>query len=96
MSALVVDLAALRAVISHMEEFGGEVSECLDEIDHVMAALRGAWQGGGSDAQAQAQQQWEDGADQMRDALTALRQVADAAHRNYSDAVNKNGQMWQL
>ena len=95
MTMLTVDLVALRAAISHMEQFGVEVGECLDEIDHVMAALRASWHGGGSDAQAQAQQQWEDGAEQMREALSALQQVADAAHRNYSDAVRKNGQMWQ-
>ncbi|MDY6998145.1 MAG: WXG100 family type VII secretion target [Actinomycetota bacterium] len=92
---LVVDLAALRAAISHMEEFGAQVDECLEEIDVTMAALRRAWHGGGSEAQALAQQQWEDGADQMDQALSALRQIAEAAHRNYSDAVRMNSQMWQ-
>ncbi len=95
MTALVVDFAALRAAISHMEEFGREVTECLDDIDQTMAALRASWHGDGSDAQAQAQQQWETGAEQMKEALGALHKVADTAHKNYSDAVSKNGQMWQ-
>lgn len=92
---LVVDFAALRAAIANMEAFGRLVSECLDDIDHTMAELRASWHGGGSDAQAQAQQQWEDGADQMKQALSALRQIADQAHQNYVDAAAKNGVMWQ-
>jgi WXG100 family type VII secretion target len=95
MTALVVDFAALRAAITHMEEFGREVTECLEDIDQTMAALRGSWEGAGSDAQAQAQQQWDQGAEQMKEALSALQKVADTAHKNYTDAVAKNGEMWQ-
>lgn len=95
MTELVVDLAQLRAAITHMEDFGREVSEILADVGHAMAALRGSWRGEGSDAQAQAQQQWDDGAEQMKEALSALQRVADAAHRNYTDAVTRNGQMWQ-
>ncbi|MCV7070150.1 WXG100 family type VII secretion target [Mycolicibacterium rufum] len=95
MSELVVDLAQLRAAITHMEDFGRDVTEILADVEHTMAALRGSWQGEGSDAQAQAQQQWDDGAEQMKQALSALQKVADAAHGNYTDAVTRNGQMWQ-
>ncbi|KKE98200.1 WXG100 family type VII secretion target [Mycolicibacterium obuense] len=95
MSALIVDFDALRAAIRHMEEFGREVGECLDDIEHTMAMLRGSWEGAASDAQAQAQKQWETGAEQMKESLAALQKVADTAHKNYTDAVAKNGQMWQ-
>ena len=70
-------------------------TEILADVEHTVAALRGSWQGEGSDAQAQAQKQWDDGAEQMQQALSALQKVADAAHKNYTDAVTKNGQMWQ-
>ncbi|MGE2736646.1 WXG100 family type VII secretion target [Mycolicibacterium vaccae] len=89
-----VDLAQLRSAIAHIEDFGREVAECLEDIEQTMTALRDAWHGEGSDAQAQAQQQWRQGAEQMKEALAALRQVADTAHKNYTDAVDKNGQMW--
>ena len=95
MSGLVVDFDALRAAITHMAEFGREVTECLDDIEHTMTMLRGSWEGAASDAQTQAQTQWETGAEQMKEALTALQKVADTAHTNYTDAVAKNGQMWQ-
>ena len=95
MTVLVVDFDRLRSAITHMEEFGRHVTECLEDIEQTMAALRESWHGDGSDAQAQAQHRWEDGAEQMKEALSALQKIADAAHANYSDAVRNNGQMWQ-
>ncbi|MCH9730021.1 MAG: WXG100 family type VII secretion target [Actinomycetia bacterium] len=95
MALLVVDFDALRSAVEHMGEFDQRVKECLDDVGHTMANLRASWHGGGSDAQAQAQQMWEDGADQMKEALSALQKIADQAHENYAAAVAKNGEMWQ-
>lgn len=94
MTMLVVDFAQLQSAISHMAVFGRDVGECLEDIDQTMATLRATWHGDGSDAQARAQQQWEDGAEQMKAALSQLQTIAAAAQRNYADAVAKNGQMW--
>ena len=91
---LVVDFAQLQAAIDHMARFGQDVTEVLDDVDAAMAALRSTWHGEASDQQAQAQQQWDEGADQMKAALEQLKTIAEAAHENYSDAVSKNGQMW--
>jgi WXG100 family type VII secretion target len=77
-----------------MAQFGREVDEVLEEIDRAMAALRANWEGQASETQQQSQQQWEDGAEQMRTSLEALRKVAENAHKNYTDAVDKNGKMW--
>ena len=70
------------------------MAEVLEEIDQAVAALRANWEGQASDTQAQTQQQWEDGAEQMKTSLESLRQVADNARKNYADAVDKNGKMW--
>ncbi|WNG81675.1 WXG100 family type VII secretion target [Mycobacterium sp. ITM-2016-00316] len=94
MSKLVVDFPQLQGAIDHMEQFGREVAEVLEEIDQAMAALRANWEGQASDTQAQSQQLWEDGAEQMKSSLEALRTVAENAHKNYTDAVDKNGKMW--
>jgi WXG100 family type VII secretion target len=59
-----------------------------------MAALRATWHGDASDSQAQAQQDWKKGAEQMTTALTQLRTILEQASTNYRDAVTKNGQMW--
>ncbi|MGB0971859.1 MAG: WXG100 family type VII secretion target [Mycobacterium sp.] len=95
MAMLVVDLDALRSAIEHMGEFDQQVKECLDDVGHTMAGLRASWHGGGSDAQAQAQQMWEDGAIRMEEALSSLRKIAGQARANYASAVAKNGEMWQ-
>lgn len=94
MTKLVVDFPQLQGAIDHMAQFGREVAEVLEEIDQAVAALRANWEGQASDTQAQTQQQWEDGAEQMKKSLESLRQVADNARKNYSDAVDKNGKMW--
>lgn len=94
MTKLVVDFPQLQGAIDHMAEFGREVAEVLEEIDQAVAALRANWGGQASDTQAQTQQQWEDGAEQMKKSLESLRQVADNARKNYADAVDKNGKMW--
>ena len=91
---LVVDFAQMQAAIDHMAKFGQEVTEVLDDVDAAMAALRSTWHGEASDQQAQAQQQWDEGAEQMTAALEQLKTIAEAARKNYSDAVNENGQMW--
>lgn len=94
MTKLVVDFPQLQGAVDHMAEFGREVAEVLEEIDQAVAALRANWEGQASDTQAQTQQQWEDGAEQMKKSLESLRQVADNARKNYADAVDKNGKMW--
>lgn len=92
---LVVDFGQLQSAVDHMAAFGRDVGECLEEVDRTMAVLRSTWHGDGSDAQAKAQQQWQDGAEQMKSALSTLQQIAQTAHKNYKDAVDNNGRMWQ-
>ena len=94
MTTLVVDFPQLQAAVRHMEQFGGDVTQILDEIDQAVAALRNNWEGSASEAQAQAQQLWKDGAEQMTASLEQLQKVADTAYKNYTDAVNKNREMW--
>jgi WXG100 family type VII secretion target len=94
MTMLVVDFPQMQDAIDRMAAFDHKVAECLEDVDQIMAALRATWHGSGSDAQAQAQQQWEDGAEQMKAALTQLHTIAKTAIKNYADAVDKNGQMW--
>jgi WXG100 family type VII secretion target len=94
MTELVVDFAQMLAAIDHMAKFGQDVTECLEDVDQAMATLRATWHGEASDSQAQAQQQWDTGAEQMKKSLEQLKTIAQAAEKNYTDAVSKNGQMW--
>ncbi|KHO20355.1 hypothetical protein QQ44_27940 [Mycolicibacterium setense] len=92
---LVVDFGQLQSAVDHMAAFGRQVGECLEEVDRTMAVLRSTWDGEGSDAQARAQQHWEDGAEQMKTALSTLQQIAETARKNYKYAVDQNSRMWQ-
>ncbi|KUI23925.1 hypothetical protein AU196_02275 [Mycobacterium sp. IS-1742] len=90
-----VSFPQMQSAIDHMRDFERDVAECLEDVNGTMAALRATWHGDASDAQAQAQQQWEDGAEQMKQALSQLKTIAEMARRNYADAVDKNGRMWE-
>lgn len=94
MTKLVVDFPQLQGAIDHMAQFGREVEEVLAEIDQAMAALRANWEGEASETQAESQRLWDEGAEQMKASLEQLRKVAENAHKNYTDAVDKNGKMW--
>lgn len=91
---LVVDFAKMLAAIDHMSKFEAEVKEVLSDVDQAMAALRATWDGDASDQQAQAQAKWDTGAEQMNTSLEQLKKIAQAAEKNYSDAVKKNEEMW--
>ncbi|BCI52142.1 ESAT-6-like protein [Mycolicibacterium litorale] len=95
MTQLVVSFTQMQSAIDHMREFDRDVAECLEDVDRTMAALRMTWHGEASDSQARAQQQWEDGAEQMKQALSQLKNIAETARRNYADTVEKNGRMWE-
>ncbi|WP_197374145.1 WXG100 family type VII secretion target [Mycolicibacterium baixiangningiae] len=95
MTELVVSFPQMQSAIAHMTEFGRDVAEVLEDVDRTMAALRATWHGEASDAQAHAQQQWEDGAEQMKQALSQLQKITETARKNYADAVEKNGRMWE-
>ena len=91
---LVVDFAKMSAAIDHMSKFEADVTEVLSDVDQAMAALRATWHGEASDQQAQAQAQWDTGAEQMNTSLEQLKKIAQAAEKNYTDAVKKNEEMW--
>jgi WXG100 family type VII secretion target len=91
---LVVDFGQMQAAIDHMAKFGQDVTQILEDVDQAMATLRATWHGEASDAQAQSEQQWAQGAEQMTASLAQLQKIADTARANYADAVSKNGQMW--
>jgi WXG100 family type VII secretion target len=94
MSELVVDFAQMLAAIDRMQKFEKDVTEVLSDVDQAMATLRATWHGEASDQQAQAQQQWDTGAEQMNTSLEQLKKIAQAAEKNYTDAVKKNEEMW--
>lgn len=94
MSGFQVDPAALLAVVDRMSEFDSQLEAHLAHARSSVAALGTSWFGDGGDAERSAQQQWDHGAQEMRDALARLRQIAEGAHENYSTAAQTNVRNW--
>ena len=94
MSGFQVDPAALLAVVDRMSEFDSQLEAHLAHARSSVAALGASWYGDGGEAERSAQQQWDHGAQEMRDALARLRRIAEGAHENYSSAAQTNVRNW--
>jgi WXG100 family type VII secretion target len=84
----------LLAGVDQMSAFHSNLEQQLASVRSSVTALGASWHGDAAWAQDAAQQQWEDGAQQLRDALAQLRDIAEEAHSNYSNAVATNTRMW--
>ncbi len=94
MAAFSVDLEALLAGVDQMSAFHQQLEQSLATVKASVAALGLSWQGEAAGAQEAAQQQWNHGAEELRTALAQLRDIAEQAHENYSNAVATNTRMW--
>lgn len=89
-------MAQLERAVGRIGRFDAQLVQWLDDIDAQMRRLSGVWSGQAAAEQAQAHQQWLQGAEEMRRALVQMRSIAETAHENYSNAVEANLRMWQL
>jgi WXG100 family type VII secretion target len=94
MAGFSVDLEALLGGVDQMSAFHSNLEQQLASVRSSVSALGLTWHGDAASAQDAAQQQWDDGAQQLRDALVQLRDIAEQAHSNYSNAVATNSRMW--
>jgi WXG100 family type VII secretion target len=94
MAAFSVDLEALLAGVDQMSAFHQQLEQSLATVKASVAALGLSWQGEAAGAHEAAQQQWNHGAEELRTALAQLRDIAEQAHENYSNAVATNTRMW--
>jgi len=92
--AFTVDPSALLAAADLMSRFEQRVEQALAQLEGVEQRLGALWDGSGGAAQAGAQQQWAEGAAEMRQALVDLRKVAETAHENYHGAAQLNMRNW--
>jgi ESAT-6 family protein len=94
MAGFSVDLEALLAGVDQMSAFQSNLEQTLATVRSSVTALGMTWHGDAASAQETAQRQWDDGAQQLRDVLAQLRDIAEQAHANYSNAVSTNTRMW--
>lgn len=94
MGAFRVDPAALLAAADRMSNFEEHMEGMLAQVTAAERSLGAEWDGTGGQAQAAAQQRWSEGAQEMREALAALRRIAMGAHENYQGAMQTNIRNW--
>jgi WXG100 family type VII secretion target len=94
MAGFSVDLEALLAAVDQMSQYECQLEQSLTRAKSSVESLGSSWHGDGAGAQQAAQAQWNRGAEELRAALGQLRDIAEQAHGNYSNAAATNTQMW--
>jgi WXG100 family type VII secretion target len=85
-----VELSELEAFVAKLQAFERHAEAITARIDGQIAHLHTTWSGDAADAHRAQHEEWIAAATQMREALTGLREAANNAHRNYTDAVDLN------
>ena len=95
MTKFSIDTDALEQRITEMTAFERTLERQLEALDKAVADLHITWVGEAATAHQRAHTEWRKGADDMRTALTAMREAARIAHGNYHSAVRANVRMWE-
>jgi WXG100 family type VII secretion target len=94
MAGFRVDIEALLAAADRMTEFDQRLEANLARVNATVQQLGASWYGDAGESERAAQERWDKGAQEMREALTRLRDIAERAHANYSGASQLNTRMW--
>ncbi|MGL6234238.1 MAG: WXG100 family type VII secretion target [Segniliparus sp.] len=89
-----IDLEHMSQTIDKMTQFTSQAESWCDEVDSDVQSLHGTWSGEAAAAQKAAHDQWVAGIASMKADLAALKKIATDGHTNYTDAGNKNKEMW--
>lgn len=89
-----VDLDELAEKIREMAAFERDVERALDHLERVITRLDVSWTGAAATAQREAHERWATGMREMQRGLKEIRDAAERAHTNYSNAVAANQRMW--
>lgn len=95
MSGYSVDTEALQQRITEMTSFEKTLERQLADLDRAISQLHITWIGEAAAAHRQAHATWRTGADDMKQAIAAMRDAARIAHGNYHSAVSANTRMWE-
>ncbi|EFV14978.1 WXG100 family type VII secretion target [Segniliparus rugosus] len=91
-----VDLSHMQQTIDKMTQFTAQAESWCQEVDADVQSLHGTWSGEAASAQKAAHDQWVAGLNAMKADLEKLKKIAQDGHANYTDAGNKNKEMWSF
>ena len=90
-----VDLEQLDLIVARMPGFGGFFDEQITAFDTAISKLQTGWEGDAATAQQAAHSRLMAAAKEIRDGIEDMRQAAQAAHSNYTEAIAANVAMWR-
>lgn len=90
-----VDIAELVDLVDDLGATERKLETLTNDIERQIATLHTTWEGLAAAAQREAQQEWNQGMQAMRDALAHLKAAVDVARQNYDGAVSDNLAMWR-
>ncbi|MDX1888124.1 WXG100 family type VII secretion target [Mycolicibacterium sp. 050158] len=85
-----VELDELLAFADRLQAFERRAEAIATQVDERVARLHATWSGAASNAHRAQHDEWMASASQMGEALAQLRDAAHGAHRNYTDAAQRN------
>jgi WXG100 family type VII secretion target len=89
-----VELEELLGFADQLQAFDARADDLAAQVDRQVGQLQGSWFGEGAEAHQARHDEWMAAAAQMRQALGELRDAARRAHRNYTEAIAANTEMW--
>lgn len=89
-----VDPDKLAAAVTEMEACHRTAQESVHQAEVTMNQLKESWGGEAAVAAQDAHRKVQDGAEQMRQALVALKDFLNAARTGYAAAIKGNSEMW--
>lgn len=89
-----VELDELLAFVDKLSAFEQRAEAIATRVNSQVSGLHENWSGDAATAHRSSHDEWIAGDNQMREALSGLRETAHTAHTNYSEAVQLNIAMW--
>lgn len=93
-AAYAVDLEELDSVLADLRGCDADLEAFAAQVEALVRQLHDGWAGDAAAAQLVAQQAWDRGFAELREALRRMRAAGRAAHGNYTAAVEANVAMW--
>jgi WXG100 family type VII secretion target len=90
-----IELEELEGVISDLERCERALETLTNDVEHQMKILQSTWEGLSARAQAEAQEEWNQGLVEMRAALADMRHAARVASDNYHLMIKTNTGLWR-
>lgn len=90
-----VDLELLDSVVARIRNFERFFEDQIAAFDTAITTLQTGWDGDAANAQADAHRRLMDAAADIRDGVGDMWRAAQAAHTNYTAAIEANVAMWR-